>query len=100
MKKFDFETLEAFVGRIDSEEKYMKAQELLAAQTHLTPSEQAELDALMGDKFLDYVYEEEGNPFLPDYMTSDRDERDYGPSNPWDAPGMKVSDFITGVSWY
>lgn len=26
------------------------------------------------------------------------DEKDYGPSNPWDAPGMKVSDFITGVS--
>jgi hypothetical protein len=24
-------------------------------------------------------------------------EEDYGPSNPWDAPGMKVSDFITGV---
>ena len=21
-------------------------------------------------------------------------ERDYGPSNPWDAPGMNVSDFI------
>ena len=20
--------------------------------------------------------------------------RDYGPSNPWDAPGMRVSDFI------
>lgn len=26
--------------------------------------------------------------------------RDYGPSNPWDAPGMSVSDFIKGVSWY
>ena len=24
-------------------------------------------------------------------------EKDYGPSNPWDAPGMKVSDFIKGV---
>lgn len=23
---------------------------------------------------------------------------DYGPSNPWDAPGMSVSDFISGVS--
>ena len=23
--------------------------------------------------------------------------RDYGPSNPWDAPGMKISDFICGV---
>ena len=24
-------------------------------------------------------------------------EEDYGPSNPWDAPGMKISDFIKGV---
>ena len=30
----------------------------------------------------------------------DWDEKDYGPSNPWDAPGMKVSDFITGVSYW
>ena len=26
-------------------------------------------------------------------------EKEYGPSNPWDAPGMKVSDFIRGVSF-
>ena len=25
------------------------------------------------------------------------DEKPYGPSNPWDAPGMKISDFISGV---
>lgn len=24
-------------------------------------------------------------------------EEDYGPSNPWDAPGMKISDFVSGV---
>jgi hypothetical protein len=24
-------------------------------------------------------------------------EKDYGPSNPWDAPGMKISDFLPGV---
>lgn len=28
---------------------------------------------------------------------SEYEEKDYGPSNPWDAPGMKVSDFIRGV---
>ena len=32
---------------------------------------------------------------IPDYRWSD--EKDYGPSNPWDAPGMKISDFIRGV---
>lgn len=25
------------------------------------------------------------------------DYEDYGPSNPWDAPGMMVSDFVKGV---
>ena len=28
------------------------------------------------------------------------EEKDYGPSNPWDAPGMRVSDFITGVTYF
>ena len=31
----------------------------------------------------------------PDYHKYS--SRDYGPSNPWDAPGMCVSDFIKGV---
>ena len=25
-------------------------------------------------------------------------EKDYGPSNPWDAPGMKISDFVPGAN--
>lgn len=29
----------------------------------------------------------------------DVESSDYGPSNPWDAPGMKVSDFIRGVCY-
>jgi len=35
-----------------------------------------------------------------DEWEDDWDEKDYGPSNPWDAPGMKVSDFITDVSYW
>ena len=27
------------------------------------------------------------------YETSCNNETDYGPSNPWDAPGMSISDF-------
>lgn len=27
-------------------------------------------------------------------MASDYEEKPYGPSNPWDAPGMSISDFI------
>lgn len=31
----------------------------------------------------------------PEYLTDEPGfSRDYGPSNPWDAPGMRVSDFI------
>ena len=44
----------------------------------------------------DSAWDNDVNPFLPDYM--DNDDRDYSPSDPWNAPGMKVSDFITGVS--
>lgn len=36
--------------------------------------------------------EEDEDPF--------EEEPDYGPSNPWDAPGMNVSDFIRGVSFF
>lgn len=36
-----------------------------------------------------------GNPTLMQrYNRKYQIEDDYGPSNPWDAPGMKVSDFI------
>ena len=37
-----------------------------------------------------------GDPDVPEdeeYMPSST-ARDYGPSNPWDAPGMSVRDFI------
>ena len=40
---------------------------------------------------------EEGTPAClekdDDYCPSSS-SRDYGPSNPWDAPGMSISDFI------
>ncbi len=32
--------------------------------------------------------------YIEAYCYTEPDEKDYGPSNPWDAPGMKVSDFI------
>lgn len=39
---------------------------------------------------------EYGNPsgFDDEYYTPSATARDYGPSNPWDAPGMSVRDFI------
>ena len=50
------------------------------------------------DEFLDN-YKEEHEPVEHDerYYTPSATAGDYGPSNPWDAPGMCVSDFISGV---
>lgn len=46
----------------------------------------------------DLIYEEEDyedDSIIPD--PCDYYEKSYGPSNPWDAPGMCVSDFVPGV---
>lgn len=42
--------------------------------------------------------EEEDDPYDEEYIPS-ASARDYGPSNPWDAPGMSVSDFLPGVNY-
>lgn len=34
------------------------------------------------------------DPFLPDEYERDDDISDFGPGNPWDAPGMSVKDFL------
>ena len=36
--------------------------------------------------------EEDEEEYIPSSSAGD-----YGPGNPWDAPGMSVSDFITGT---
>ena len=38
-------------------------------------------------------YDEDDELFEEEYIPSST-RRDYGPSNPWDAPGMSVKDFI------
>ena len=58
--------------------------------------EEADVEEM--EKEMEEDWDDGGNPFLPEYL--DRDERDYGPSNPWDAPGMKISDFLPGVIIY
>lgn len=35
-----------------------------------------------------------GDPEGNDNYTPSATNRDYGPSNPWDAPGMSIRDFI------
>lgn len=39
-------------------------------------------------------YDEEEEMFDDEDYVPSSSRRDYGPSNPWDAPGMSVKDFI------
>jgi len=54
--------------------------------------EMAETDAEMRKAAKGCGMYEEGNPFDDGYTSATRG--DYGPSNPWNAPGMSIHDFI------
>ena len=95
MKKYTFDELKDFCGRADTKEKRKIAFDFIESRPYLTEDEKMELYDFL-DNEDDWPCEE--NPFLPSYMS--RCENDYSPSNPWDAPGMRVSDFITGVRMF
>lgn len=42
----------------------------------------------------DWLIENEEDEDYEDEYTPSSTNRDYGPSNPWDAPGMSIKDFI------
>lgn len=46
------------------------------------------------DIFYDVVYEMRGIYLPEEEYTPSAENGDYSPSNPWDAPGMSVRDFI------
>ena len=46
------------------------------------------------DIFYDVVYEMRGIDLEAKEYIPSAENGDYSPSNPWDAPGMKMSDFI------
>ena len=46
------------------------------------------------DIFYDVVYEMRGIYLAEEDYVPSAENGDYGPSNPWDAPGMSVRDFI------
>ena len=65
------------------------------------------IDVKSGRVYSDNPSLEEAAQELFDSIVGDTDEEytpsatagDYGPGNPWDAPGMRVSDFISGVRY-
>ena len=57
---------------------------------------QQELASLTNDGIWEFE-DEEGHTMFPTYTQSDNYSSgygDYSPNNPWNAPGMSVSDFI------
>lgn len=93
-KRYSIQELRAFVGRADTEEKVETARAFIARLPYLTKSERQELDERLEEALWPNDAED---PWFND--CGGADDYDYSPSAPWNAPGMKVSDFITGVSW-
>ena len=78
-----------FIRRADTPERIQIARDFLARQT-LTDNVREYLEAELGsqERWVNGTDEWED------------DDRDWSPSAPWNAPGMRVSDFITGVRYY
>lgn len=47
---------------------------------------------------IEYEFDIDGVRSEDEEYTPYVENGDYSPSNPWDAPGMKISDFIQGVN--
>ena len=61
------------------------------------PIDAWELNTEVGDIWsIDESFDDENGEICEEESRIE-DEQEYGPSNPWDAPGMSVSDFIRGV---
>ena len=89
-RQYTRDELIAFINRADTREKLDIASAFIS-KLDLPADLRDELDCeLMGS------YDMLNDPY---YGWGGSDEEDYGPSNPWDAPGMRVSDFITGVCY-
>lgn len=91
-KRYTQEELIAFINRADDFDKLATARDFIDKLTYLSDEDREELhnECLMQGDYLEArAYQDDGGW-----------GEDYGPSNPWDAPGMKVSDFITGVSYF
>ena len=88
--KYTEEELVAFVGRIDSWEKCEIAENFIR-KLPLGRNVHARLYNMICERYAEFSE--------PDEYDWGEDRGSYSPSAPWNAQGMKVSDFITGVSW-
>lgn len=87
-KRFTKDELIAFINRAKNIDQLRQADAIIA-KMRIPEAWREEIEMeLLGS------YDMMNNPSWTSWTP---DEEDYGPSNPWDAPGMKVSDFIRGV---
>ena len=78
-----------FIRRADTPERCKIARYYLA-KMKMSDNDREYLEAELGSQER-WVNDEWGADEWED------DDRDWSPSAPWNAPGMRVSDFITGV---
>lgn len=88
--RFTEEELTAFVNRADSLEKCEIAEKFIR-KLPLGKAVHARLYNLICERYAMYSDPDE---------YEDEDRGSYSPCAPWNAPGMKVSDFISGVSYF
>jgi hypothetical protein len=57
---------------------------------------EAEVEGTLSDLVyqIEYEFDIDGVRSMDDEYVPSAENGDYGPSNPWDAPGMSVHDFI------
>ena len=101
MKRYTEQELWAVVDRADTHEKIQIADKFLTKLDYLSvETYDAMMDALAYKSRELYHMGENETEEIEEIDFDDEDDftssyyGDYGPSNPWDAPGMSVRDFI------
>ena len=82
---------EFFVGTVEELDNYVRVMRKCGC-TNIFTNCLGKVDEVEEDPYGD-DWEEYVDPWEKEYIRS-ATAGDYGPSNPWDAPGMSVSDFI------
>lgn len=89
MKTYTRSELADFIRRADTAEKCDIALDFINSRPWLTANDKEYFAALVGSQ---RNYVEYGDDYDDGYEYDDRGS--YSPSAPWNAPGMRVSDFI------
>ena len=78
----------------DNEEAYWSDSEIIDKLIKCGLTEQDFIEYGFGDFVEDYFKDFEEDEYDDDDYVPSSTNGDYSPSNPWDAPGMSIKDFI------